>query len=318
MAGAAGSGDGFSGARRGAGQLAESDRSRLLDAMVSACREHGAGRVSIEDVLSRSGVPRAGFGECFGSVQECLLAAVDDALACAAARVVPVYRSQRGWRDAIRAGLHELLLFIDEQRPLALLLLVDALVANDPLLARRARVVAVLADAVDHGRGVARAPASVTRSTAEGAVGGVLCILHARLARDPQAQLAELAGELMSVIVAPYLGPVAVSRELRRPPPRPGGPSASGDPLDGLNLRLTDRTLLVLRAIAARPGANNRQVAQGAGIADPGQTSKLLTRLQQHALIENGRPTRAKGEPNAWKLTRRGASVQWAASRRVR
>lgn len=248
--------------------------------------------------------------------QRSRMAAVDEALAAAAARVVPAYRAKPSWRDAIRAALHELLFFIDEQRPLALLLLVDALTAGDRLLADRVQVFDVLVDAVDHGRGVARAPGALTRTTAESAVGGVLCILHARLARNPQAPLAGLAGELMSVIIAPYLGPVAASRELRRRAPRPAGAqTAPEQPLAGLKLRLTKRTLLVLRAIAAQPGANNRQIAQGAGITDPGQASKLLSRLQRHALIENARPVRSKGEQNSWTLTHRGASVQWAARR---
>ena len=67
----------------------------------------------------------------------------------------------------------------------------------------------------------------------------------------------------------------------------------------------------VLLAIGAHPGACNRQVGRAAGAADPGQISKLLTRLQRIGLIEN-REAGVKGSPNAWTLTRKGAEVERA------
>jgi hypothetical protein len=121
------------------------------------------------------------------------------------------------------------------------------------------------------------------------------------------------------MIVLPYLGSAAAERELQRPAPRVPvsgrrrGPRQA-NPLHGLNMRLTYRTLRVLCAIAERPGTSNRAVANGAGIADQGQMSKLLTRLQSLGLIANGQSGRLngrpfKGEPNRWTLTERGAEV---------
>ena len=54
-----------------------------------------------------------------------------------------------------------------------------------------------------------------------------------------------------------------------------------------LPIRATHRTTLVLRAIARAPYSNNREVAQAAGLADEGQTSKLLARLERQGVIEN-------------------------------
>lgn len=56
----------------------------------------------------------------------------------------------------------------------------------------------------------------------------------------------------------------------------------------------------------------NRHIADSAGIADDGQTSRLLRRLQQAGLIENHGVGHAKGEANAWALTPRGEAVQEA------
>ena len=115
----------------------------------------------------------------------------------------------------------------------------------------------------------------------------------------------------MASIVLPYLGQSAAERELRQPNPLlQTKPRPHRDPLDGLDMRLTYRTVRVLIAIAAHPGASNREVAAAAGIADQGQISKLLARLQNLGLIRNGGQGQPKGAPNAWALTPTGVEVE--------
>ena len=86
-------------------------------------------------------------------------------------------------------------------------------------------------------------------------------------------------------------------------------PRGRKDPLDGLNMRLTHRTVRVLMAIAERSGASNREIAERSGIVDQGQISKLLTRLARLGLVENTGDGQEKGASNAWRLTARGAQV---------
>jgi len=136
----------------------------------------------------------------------------------------------------------------------------------------------------------------------------------------PIATLIGLLNPLMAIIVLPYLGQAAAAKELARPAPRvpraakssraPRG--ASGDPLEGLNMRLTYRTLVVLSAIATDPGASNRQIADAAGVHDQGQISKLLGRLERLGLIRNTGAGQPRGEPNAWALTTKGREVEQA------
>jgi len=101
---------------------------------------------------------------------------------------------------------------------------------------------------------------------------------------------------------------------------RAGANDGDASPLSSIGIRLTYRTLLVLRALAqqeaAGAGMSNREVADAAGISDQGQASKLLARLARHGMIVNARarPHR-EGEANAWKLTERGASVERATRR---
>ena len=142
-------------------------------------------------------------------------------------------------------------------------------------------------------------------------------MLHARLLDGGGPSFLSLHRSLMSMIVLPYLGPRAASRELSRPGPavpstRRRRRAASGDVLDGLNMRLTYRTVRVLMVIRERPRASNREIAAVAGVADPGQMSKLLNRLARLELIQNLGGGQENGAANAWRLTPQGARVERA------
>jgi hypothetical protein len=70
--------------------------------------------------------------------------------------------------------------------------------------------------------------------------------------------------------------------------------------------------------VAATPGGSNRQVADGSGISDQGQISKLLARLHGLGLIENSGAPAMRGAPNSWVLTDHGWEVQAALARDTR
>jgi AcrR family transcriptional regulator len=293
------------------GDVAEIQRARMVAAMVEVARERGVARVTIAHVVARSGVSRRTFYELFEDRDECLMAAFDLALARAAARVLPAHQAGGNWRERIGAGLGALLQFLDEEPDLGALCVVDMLGAGEPALERRAQVMNVVIDAVAAGAGTSRAGARATRLTAEGVVGGVLSVLHARLTAGDRRPLVGLLGPLMGTIVLPYLGPAAALREAARPAPM-AKPLASvrSDVLRDLDMRLTYRTVRVLCAVAARPDANNREIADAAGVSDQGQISKLLRRLEHLGLIANAGGVPAKGEPNAWRLTPKGSILQ--------
>ncbi len=156
--------------------------------------------------------------------------------------------------------------------------------------------------------------------TGEGLVGAALAILYKRLLNGERAQLTDLHGDLMGMIVLPYLGSAAAVRERKRHPPQtvehPARAEASRrvsvreeDPLSEVPMRLTYRTARVLQTAAQHPGISNRRLGEGAGIADQGQVSKLLARLQLLGLLANTGEGQARGERNAWKLTRLGERV---------
>jgi AcrR family transcriptional regulator len=299
----------------GRGQVTEIQRSRMLTAAVEAVEEVGYARMTVAQVIGRARVSRKTFYDVFADREDCFLAAFDQALGQVREQVHEAYERESGWRDGIRSGLARLLVFMDEEPGLAKLCVVEALGAGERVLERRSRALEELAAVVDQGRFVTNATREPPEVTAEGVVGAVFAVLHSRLLEGGREPLTDLLGSLMSMIVLPYLGARAASRELSRPAPehapgRRSGPSR--DPLDGLNMRLTYRTVRVLMVIAEHPGASNREIAEGSGIVDQGQISKLLTRLARLKLVENVGEGQEKGASNAWHLTARGAQVERA------
>lgn len=300
------------------GQVTEIQRSRMLAAAVEAVEEVGYARMTVAQVISRARVSRKTFYDVFSDREDCFLAAFDQALSQARVLATEAYERESGWRDGVRAALARLLVFMDEEPGLAKLCVVEALGAGERVLERRARVLDELAGAIDEGRYVSSATSEPPDVTAEGVVGAIFAVLHTRLLEGGKEPLTNLLGSLMSMIVLPYLGARAASKELARPPiqvsrdGRPADRTRSKDPLEGLNMRLTYRTVRVLMVIAEHPGASNREIAEGSGIVDQGQISKLLTRLARLKLVENVGEGQEKGASNAWHLTARGAQVERA------
>lgn len=301
----------------------EIQRRRMLGAMVEVAAERGVRNVSVALVVARSGVSRRTFYEIFEDCEDCFLAAFDDGVRQVAERVAPAFLAHADWVVAVRRALTALLDFFERDRRLARLLIVESLGAGSRALERRAAVMGVLVCVVERGavstdRGGAGVLGGVgphSSLVAEGVVGGALSLLHARLAVGASGGLLELANPLMSMIVLPYRGSEAADRELGRTvscAPRACEQAADADPLRALEMRLTYRTVRVLASVAANPGGSNRAIADGAGVSDQGQISKLLGRLQRLGLIENVMVEPARGEPNSWTLTEKGWRIQGA------
>lgn len=277
-----------------------------------AC-ERGGSNVTVARVVDRAGVSRRTFYELFADCEDCLLATLEHALACAEERVLAADRSAGCWSEQVRAALDGLLGFLDDEPLLGRLLLVESLAAGPRALERRATVVSRLVDALERGRREAKAGERVTPLASEAAIGGVLTVIGARLIQGGPEPLFSLLNPLVAIVILPYLGAAAARKELSRKAPArrcEGTARETLDPLRETGMRLTYRTMRVLVAVSEHPGASNRAIANVAGIRDQGQMSKLLMRLKSLGLIENATIGASRGHPNSWKLTHRGRRMQ--------
>jgi AcrR family transcriptional regulator len=302
----------------------ENQRARILRAIAEemAARDDPHA-VTVADVLARGNISRRAFYELYSDRDDCFLAAFEWGLRLGAAEMYGAYSREARWHDGIRAALAALLGLLDREPALARLCIVYALGAGGAVQQRRLAAVETAREFVDRGRLEGSGRTEPPEVAAEGVVGAVLAVIHTRLLAAPHIDadprpLTELLGPLMNLILLPYMGAAKASRELLRPAPPlaaelAGAPAqrSRGDAggVGDLEMRVTYRTSRVLHAIAQRPGASNREVADHAGIVDQGQISRLLGRLQSLGLIANSGPSSSRGTANAWVLTPRGAEV---------
>jgi AcrR family transcriptional regulator/DNA-binding MarR family transcriptional regulator len=290
----------------------ETKRARILWAMAQAVNDHGPEPVSVAQVIAIAGVSRKTFYELFDDRNHCLVAAIERAVSLATDAARGAYETDGRWVERMRAGLLALLEFFDAEPRLARLCVLHSAVAGSPAaIAYRGETLSRLVEVVNEGRASSRCQPSPV--TAEGVVGGVLAIVHSRLQQPRPEALSALINPLTSFIVLPYLGVSAAETELSRPVPAPVAARAQmviPDPLEGVNMRLTYRTMSVLSAIAVQPRLSNRAIGIRAGVTDQGQISKLLGRLAQLGLIVNRGRGHASGASNAWELTARGRKIE--------
>jgi AcrR family transcriptional regulator len=337
-------------------------RARILSAMVEVASELGYAGAAVAPVVARAGVSRRTFYELFEDREDCFLAAFEWGAQQAREALAETYRLERPWRVCVRHTLAALLGFLDAEPRLARVLAVEALSARGAVLERRRAIMSDLIAALDRDAPRRRGAREVPGLTAEAVIGGAFSVIHARLLERPPdleggpgaagrdrppagdkgpdrlsggadrpsreagedggSRLIDLHGQLMALIVLPYLGPRAAAQEAARAAPEVPPRAAARPGVDGgrrllerLDMRLTYRTVRCLMFIGEHPGASNREVAIGAEVPDEGQASKLLGRLAGLGLIANGRPS-GPGQANRWTLTPHGEQVLSTVHRR--
>jgi AcrR family transcriptional regulator len=216
-------------------QIGDRRRARIVSAMIEIACERGYLGATVALVASRAGVSRRAFYELFDGREECFLAAFEWSVGRAREAVFGACEGSVSWRECTRDGLAGLLRWLEREPVLARLCVIEALGAGKLVLERRAEILEELMDALD-----AHAPRppepSAPLLTSEGIVGGALAAVHGRLlepsATDDsreQGRLVDLHGQLMALIVLPYLGPQAAGEELiRRAPAPPRGIRIAG------------------------------------------------------------------------------------------
>jgi AcrR family transcriptional regulator len=287
------------------GQVTGIQRRRMLAATVQAIEEAGYARMTVAQVISRAKVSRKTFYEVFADREDCFLAAFEQVLSQARVIALQAYERESSWSEGVRSALARLLMFMDAEPGLANLCIVESLAAGERVLQRRTEAFDELVGVIEKGRSLTAGAREPPALTAEGVLGGILEVIHRRLLNAEQESLMSLLGPLMSIIVLPYLGGAAASQELKRTAPvlqpedvqdRAASPT---DPMAGLKMRLTYRTVRVLTVVAKYPGANNREIAERSDISDQGQISKLMNRLARLELVENLGEGRRRGWPTS-------------------
>src|SRR4029077_13349657 len=149
---------------------------------------------------------RRTFYELFENREDCLLAALESVVGMIRDELVRAGVDGMSWRERVRTGLWVILVFLDREPVLARACVVQALRGGPTVLERREEVLADLARTIDEGPGESARGNDCPPLTAEGLVGAVFTVVYGRLLRNDHERLTGLHGELMRMLVLPYLG----------------------------------------------------------------------------------------------------------------
>ena len=189
----------------------QTQRARMLDAMVQSVAEKGYARVAVADVVERAGVSRKTFYEQFANKEECFVAAYDDgvdrllaAIDAALATLAP------DWLAAARRAVEVYLDAMAASPAFARAFLIEALGAGPVALARRRAVqdrFAAQLEAV-HRRARADIPEipEVPPHTFRAAVGAVNELVTAHVLERGADTLPELTDAILDVHLALLVG----------------------------------------------------------------------------------------------------------------
>jgi AcrR family transcriptional regulator len=307
-------------------QAREMQRKRLLDAVVCEVGERGLRGVTIAGVSARAGVSRSTFYELFKDLDSCVLAVLRLVASRSTALMAKAFAEEDSWQDGVLAALAALLESLDREPLLARVCLLEMLAGSPEVLEHRARELAALNPLVDVGRKQARANGEPVELAAEASVASVAGILHTRLVTGEAPPFIGLLGQLVGLVVCPYLEPYEVVIEVKRGEALTQAiaekqASSWSSPPVTVQLPATlshpgaYRARSCMMFIAANPGASNKQIAEGIEVPHLGQVSELLARLERGGLLR--KHAGGAGRPNQWWLTPDGEQIaQSLATRR--
>lgn len=194
-------------------QVAESQRERLLAAVVEVVARRGYRAATITDIVRDASVSTRVFYANFAGTEEAFLAAFEAILAHLEEHLAGVARQRSDWPDQVVAVLRASLEFFAAEPDLARFCLVEAITAT-PAIATRMREV-VLTGVPYMRAGRARRPADaepLPDSTEDSLLGGLLTLASRAVLAGDAASLPGLLPDLVEFAVAPYLGPEEARR----------------------------------------------------------------------------------------------------------
>ncbi len=187
-------------------------RARLIDAFTRVAAERGYEQITIEEVATAAGLPRAAFFEYFEGKRHCLGAAYDAFFDRLAAQVREACSAEQDWPDGVRAGVMACFEFLLETASRARLFMVEAVAGGIPLLERELRLIARLAEMLEDGRRRTLPPPDLPPSTEWILIAGSIeRISELLLAEEPSA-LRDLEPEVAELVLSPFVGPEVARR----------------------------------------------------------------------------------------------------------
>lgn len=196
--------------------VTESQRNRILQAMIDVVSERGYPETRVVDVIGVAGVSRKTFYELFSSKEDCFLAAYDVLLGNLLGDTARGFESKPGasWAERVASGLGELLKHLAEHPDEARFAIVEVLAAGPKALARRDAALRQFTGFLDAGR--AETSVELPGITSLSLAGGINELLYTEILHGAASQLPSRLPDLMFWITLPFLGPEGAAKERER------------------------------------------------------------------------------------------------------
>jgi AcrR family transcriptional regulator len=196
--------------------VTESQRRRILQAMIEVVSEKGYPDTRIVDVIALAGVSRKTFYELFHSKEDCFLATYDVLLGNLLGDTARGFASKPDapWAERAAAGLGELLKHLAEHPDEARFAIVEVLAAGPRALARRDAALRQFTNFLDAGR--QETSVELPEITSLSLAGGINELLYSEILGGAASRLPDRLPDLMFWVALPFLGPERAAEERKK------------------------------------------------------------------------------------------------------
>jgi AcrR family transcriptional regulator len=196
--------------------VAESQRERLLRAMLGAVAERGYERISVSDVVERAGVSRGAFYEEFEGKDEALFAAYDAMLDVLIERVRGSFSAGDPWPTKVRLALRVFLRELAANPEIARMAAVEIPSAGPAAHQRYREGIERFLPFFRQGREYSERGDELPPDAELMAVGGAEAIVFDEVVAGRVSRLPTLLPDILFTLLVPYLGPEEAVAQMRR------------------------------------------------------------------------------------------------------
>lgn len=188
--------------------VAQSQRERMVDAMVAVVADQGYAKTTVADIISAAGVSRATFYEQFADKEDCFVAAYSTVMERMLAFVAEGFAADDSgdWVDRLRGGIRSLLAYLS-QNPVAVRVgIVEGFGAGSRARGRYQQAVSAFFPFLDAGRDLIDDADRIPDETPRVVVGGISALIFNEASAGNADALPGLLPEMVYLAVVPYMG----------------------------------------------------------------------------------------------------------------
>jgi AcrR family transcriptional regulator len=198
--------------------VAESQRTRILEAVGRAVADKGYAATTIDDIVGGAGVSKKTFYEHFRDKEDCFLAAYEAAADELFEHVRAAQRMPEGWLERTRAGISAYLRWLAAEPALARVFLIEVAAAGPRAAERRARLRDRYAERMQKLQDEARAEVpglpELPPEVFQAVTAAVDDLVVRRIREGGAADIGELEPVLLYLQVALFAGPQAAAESV--------------------------------------------------------------------------------------------------------